>query len=151
MSRNQNQGWIPLFFNDFLKDDWKAGVRSTVPAINIKETEQAYKVELAAAGMTKEDISVHINEDNNLIVSMERKTESKDDSKETRYLRREFTYPKFRQTMIIPENVNKEKIEAKVEHGVLSVHLPKLTEQDIQKKQRNIAIGFSASEQDVTS
>ena len=141
MRRNQNQGWLPLFFNDFFKDDWKAGTSTTVPAINVKEAENAFTVEVAAAGMTKDDFMVHIDDDNDLVISMEKKNESTDENRESRYLRREFTYSKFRQTMVLPENVNKEKIEAKVEHGVLTIHLPKLTEKDIQKKQRSIAVG----------
>ena len=141
MNRNQNQGWLPLFFNDFFKDDWKAGTSPAVPAINVKEAEQAFTVEVAAAGMTKDDFSVRLDDDNDLVISMEKKNENNDENKEARYLRREFTYSKFRQTMVLPENVNKDKIEAKVEHGVLTIHLPKLTGEDIQKKQRLIAVG----------
>jgi HSP20 family protein len=139
--RNQNQGWFPLFFNDFFKDDWKVGTSSTVPAINVKEAEHSYTVEVAAAGMTKDDFTVHIDDDNDLVITMEKKNENQEENKDARYLRREFTYSKFRQTMVLPENVNKDKIEAKVEHGVLTVQLPKLTEQDIQKKQRSINVG----------
>ena len=141
MNRNQNQGWLPLFFNDFFKDDWKAGTSQAVPAINVKEAEQAFTVEVAAAGMTKDDFLVRLDDDNDLVISMEKKNESTDENKEARYLRREFTYSKFSRTLVLPENVNKEKIEAKVEHGVLTIHLPKLTEKDIQKKQRSIAVG----------
>ncbi|MDR2917093.1 MAG: Hsp20/alpha crystallin family protein [Tannerella sp.] len=137
----RDQGWLPLFFNDFFKDDWKVGTSSTVPAINVKESEDAYIVEVAAAGMTKDDFNVRIDDDNDLVITMEKKSESKDENKEARYLRREFSYSKFQQTMILPDNVNKEKIEAKVEHGVLAVNLPKLTENEIQKKQRSISIG----------
>jgi len=141
MRRNQNQGWFPLFFNDFFKDDWKVGTNAAVPAINVKETELAYEVEVAAAGMTKDDFSVHIDDENDLVITMEKKNENKEENKEARYLRREFTFAKFRQTMVLPENVNKEKIEAKVEHGVLTVHLPKFTEKDLPKKQRSISVG----------
>ena len=141
MRRNQNQGWFPLFFNDFFKDDWKVGTNAAVPAINVKETEQAYEVEVAAAGMTKDDFTVHIDDDNDLVITMEKKNESKEENREARYLRREFTFAKFRQTMVLPDNVNKEAIDAKVENGVLTVHLPKLTEKDLPKKQRSISVG----------
>jgi len=141
MRRNQHQEWLPLFFNDFFKDDWKAGTSATVPAINVKETEFAYIVEVAAAGMTKDDFAVQLDDDNDLVITMEKKNESNDGNKDARYLRREFTYSKFRQTMVLPDSVNKEKIEAKVEHGVLTVLLPKLTEKEIQKKQRSITVG----------
>jgi HSP20 family protein len=138
--RNQHQEWLPLFFNDFFKDDWKVGTSATVPAINVKESEHAFTVEVAAAGMTKDDFTVQIDDDNDLVISMEKKTEQ-NENQDARYLRREFTYSKFRQTMVLPDNVNKEKIEAKVEHGILTVQLPKYTEKEIQKKQRSITVG----------
>jgi len=139
--RNPNHGWLPFFFNDMFKDDWKVGTNSTVPAINVKETADAYSVEVAAAGMTKDDFSVNVDDDNDLVITMEKKNESKEENKEARYLRREFSYSKFRQTLVLPDDVNKEKIDAKVEHGVLTINLPKLTDNDIQKKQRAITIG----------
>lgn len=138
--KNQNQGWLPLFFNVFFNDDWQKGTGSTIPAINVKETEAAFCIEVAAAGMTKNDFVVNVNEDNDLVISMEKKSESKDGDSESRYLRREFSYSKFSRTMVLPENVNKEKIEAKVENGVLFVNLPKLSEKEIQNTQRTIAV-----------
>ena len=67
--------------------------------------------------MTKEDFKIHINEDNDLVISMEKKTEStegdKEGKKESRYLRREFSYSKFQQTLILPDDVDKDKIDAK--------------------------------------
>jgi len=140
MRRNQNQEWFPLFFNDFFKDDWKVGTSTNVPAINVKESEEAFVVEVAAAGMTKDDFCVTLDDDNDLVITMEKKSEGETQNKAERYLRREFTFAKFRQTMVLPDNVNKEKIEAKVENGVLTVQLPKMTEKDIQKKQRAIAV-----------
>ncbi len=140
--RNQDHGWLPLFFNDFFKDDWRVGtsVNNAVPAINVKETDKAFCVEVAAAGMTKDDFNVNIDEDNDLVITVEKKTENKEENKETRYLRREFSYSKFKQTMVLPENVNKDKIDAKVENGVLYINLPKFSENEIQKKQRSIAV-----------
>jgi len=137
--RNQNQ-WLPLFFNDFFKDDWKVGTRSNVPAINVKESDKAFFVEVAAAGMTKDDFTVELNAEDDLVITVEKKNENNEEDKETRYLRREFSYSKFQQTMVLPENVDKDKIEAKVENGVLRVSLPKLSEQEIQKSQRSIAV-----------
>ncbi|MDR1223531.1 MAG: Hsp20/alpha crystallin family protein [Tannerella sp.] len=140
--KNQNQGWLPLFFNDFFRDDWKAGAgaHNTVPAINVKETGQAFCIEVAAAGMTKEDFNVSIDEDNDLVITVENKNETNDENKDARYLRREFSYSKFQQTLVLPENVNKDRIDAKVENGVLYINLPKLSENEIQKKQRSVAI-----------
>lgn len=114
---------------------------ATAPAINVFETEKEYKVELAAPGMTKDDFNVHIDEDNNLVISMEKKTDNKEeDKKEGRYLRREFSYTKFQQTMILPDNVDKEKIAAHVENGVLNIDLPKYTEEAKEKSKKVIDI-----------
>ena len=110
------------------------------PAINVFETEKEYKVELAAPGMTKEDFNVHIDEENNLVISMEKKTENKEEKKEGRYLRREFSYSKFQQTMILPDDVDKEKISAQVENGVLNIDLPKFSEQEKEKAKRFIDV-----------
>ena len=63
---------------------------------------------------------------------MESKAEKKDEDKNTRYLRREFSYSKFEQTLILPDDVKKEDISAKVEHGVLTVELPKVVEEKVK-------------------
>lgn len=139
--KNYNQNWLPSIFNDFFDNDWMVKANATAPAINVFETEKEYKVELAAPGMTKEDFNVHIDEENNLVISMEKKTESKEnEKKEGRYLRREFSYSKFQQTMILPDDVDKEKIAAQVENGVLNINLPKFTEQEKEKAKRFIDV-----------
>ena len=113
---------------------------ATAPAINVKETDKAYFVELAAPGMKKEDFNVHINDEGNLLIKMEKKEETKEDDKNARYLRREFSYSKFEQTLILPDDVEKDQIKARVEHGVLTVELPKHEEQKV-KVSRQIEIG----------
>ena len=133
MPVRRTQSWLPSIFNDFFDNDWMVKANATAPAINVLETEKEYKVELAAPGMTKDDFNVRIDEDNNLVISMEKKTENKEEKKDGRYLRREFSYSKFQQTMILPDNVDKEKIAASVEHGVLNIELPKLSEEEVKK------------------
>jgi HSP20 family protein len=115
-------------------------VNSTAPAINVKESDKAYTVELAAPGMKKEDFNVHINDEGNLVVKMESKQEHKDEDKSTRYLRREFSYSKYEQTLILPDDVKKDAISARVENGVLTVELPKIVEEKV-KVSRQIEIG----------
>ncbi len=127
MRRSQN--WLPSIFNDFFDNEWMEKTNATAPAINVVETENDYRVELAAPGMTKDDFNVHLDEEGNLVIAMERKTEKKDEKKNEHYLRREFSYSKFQQTMILPDDVDKDKIAAHVEHGVLSVDLPKVPKQ----------------------
>lgn len=137
--RNQND-WLPSIFNDFFDNEWMGRANATAPAINVQESKEDYTVEVAAPGMTKEDFTINIDADNNLVISMEKKTEKKEGNKETRYLRREFSYSKFQQTMILPDDVDKDKIGAKVEDGVLNITLPKLSREEIRKAQRTIEV-----------
>ena len=112
----------------------------TAPAINVLENEKEYDVELAAPGLTKEDFQVHVDEDNNLVINMEKKAENHEKKHNGRYLRREFSYEKFQQTLLLPDDVDAEKIEAKVEKGVLNVHLPKLAKIEKPNPVKQIAV-----------
>ena len=138
MMRTSN--WIPTVFNDFFDTDFMPRANCTAPAINVKETNKVYVVELAAPGMKKEDFNVHINDEGNLIVKMEKKNENKEEDKSARYLRREFSYSKFEQTLLLPDDVKREDIRAHVENGVLTVELPKQVEEKV-KLSRQIEIG----------
>ena len=127
----RNQNWLPSIFNDLLNNDFLMERRNTTaPAVNIIENDDEYKVEVAAPGMTKEDFKVHINEDNELVISMEKHSEEKEEDKKHKgtYLRREFSYTQFQQNLLLPDNVEREKISAKVENGVKSIVLPKKKE-----------------------
>lgn len=132
MPMMRTNSWIPAVFNDLFDADFMPKVNATAPAINVKENDQAYTVEVAAPGMKKEDFNVHINDEGNLIIKMEQKQEHKEEDKDTRYLRREFSYSKYERTLLLPDDVNKELISAKVENGVLTVALPKLVEEKIK-------------------
>lgn len=146
----KSQNWLPYVFNDLFNNDWMIKANSTAPAINVIETEQDYRVEVAAPGMTKDDFNIRIDENDNLVVSMEKKQETKEEMPEEgqnnqekpegRYLRREFSYSKFQQTLVLPENVDKDKIQAKVENGVLTITIPKRSEEEAQKAEKVIEI-----------
>ena len=82
---------------------------------------------------------VNINDEGNLTLKLERKEDEQESNKQYHYLRREFSYTKYEQTLILPDDVDKEKIAAKVENGVLIINLPKVDEQKV-KVQRAIAI-----------
>lgn len=142
MRRSQN--WLPYVFNDLFDNNWMIKANSTAPAINVIESDKDYRVEVAAPGMTKEDFSIKIDDNNNLVVTMEKKAEVNEENpegkKEGRYLRREFSYSKFQQTMVLPENVDKDKIEAKVENGVLDITIPKRSEEDAKQAEKTIEI-----------
>ncbi len=136
MNRNL---WMPEEFNDFFDTDFMPRVSATAPAINVKESEKDYTVELAAPGLTKDDFNVNIDNDGNLHIKIENKSNKKDEDKKSHYLRREFSYSKYEQTLLLPDDVEKDKIAASVIHGVLTVELPKLVKAE-EKTARQIEI-----------
>lgn len=145
MPTRKNNGWIPDIFNDFFDTEWMPKAKATAPAINVIEDEKKYTVEVAAPGMCKEDFDIQINENNDLVIKMEKKASSETGNKDEekcncRYLRREFSYTKFQQTLILPEDVDKEMINAKVENGVLTIDLPKIVIKEEPKTSRQINI-----------
>ena len=131
----RNQNWLPSLFNDFFGDEWMGmqHKHASVPAINIIENEKDFRVELAVPGTTKEDFKVNVNADNELVISLEKRSEKEEkegdkDKKEGHrgtYLRREFSYTSFQQSFSLPDDVDRQKISAKVENGVLTINLPK--------------------------
>ena len=114
----RNQNWLPSVFNDMFDNGWITKTNATAPAINVVEHKDRFAVEVAAPGMAKEDFSVRIDEDKNLVIGMEKQSEDKFEDPESRYLRREFGYSKFMQTIVLPDNVDEQKITAKMENGV---------------------------------
>lgn len=124
-AKKSSQNWLPSVFNDFFGNEWIAKASASMPAVNIKETPTEYTVDIAAPGLTKDDFKVKVNDDNQLVVTVQKKTEKEDKDEKGKYLRREFGYTEFQQTMILPDNIEKDKIQAKAENGVLSIDIPK--------------------------
>ena len=120
----RTNSWLPSVFNDFFGNEWMEHNNRSVPAVNICQSDKGFLVEVAAPGMVKEDCNVQIDEDNNLVISFEKKNESEEKDDKKTYLRREFSYTQFQRRMILPENVEKDNISAKVENGVLSIEIP---------------------------
>ena len=139
-TRKNNPNWLPNIFNDFFDNDWMVKANATAPSINVIESDKDYQVEVAAPGMTKEDFNIHLNENSNLVISMEKRQTNEDDNQNKRYLRREFSYSKFEQALILPDNVVKEKMKANVSNGVLTITIPKQTPEERIKVNRVIEI-----------
>ena len=130
--------WLPEVFNDFFYNNNMPKANATAPAINVLENENEYTVELAAPGLRKEDFDISINNDGDFVIKMEKKNEVKDEK--AHYLRREFAYSKYEQTLILPDDVNKDEVGAKMNDGVLNITLPKLNK-SVQKVARQIEVG----------
>ncbi|MBO5499389.1 MAG: Hsp20/alpha crystallin family protein [Bacteroidales bacterium] len=142
--RFNSQYGLTDFFNDFFENKALEKVTGTAPAMNVLENEKEYRLEVAAPGMCKDDFKVHLNKDGNLIIEMEKKEcgckGKEEDKKECRYLRKEFSYSKFSQTLLLPDNADKEGIEAQVNNGVLKVIIPKLEKVKAEDEKREIEV-----------
>lgn len=132
--------WFPTVFEDFLNNDFMPRANITAPAVNVRVDDKAYTMEVAAPGIKKEFCRVSINDEGNLHVAIENKVEHKEEEKKHHYLRREFSYTNYEQAYTLPEDVDKDNIEAKVENGILTVTLPKI-QKEVKKLGRNINIG----------
>lgn len=146
--RENNNNWLnqwPRLFDDFLSRDVFDSALSnfsatdtTLPAVNIKETDDHFEVEMAAPGMTKKDFKIEL-QDNTLIISSEKQDMREEQGKE-QYTRREFSYQSFQRVFNLPkEVVDEDKIKASYDNGVLHLLIPK--KEEVKKKPaRTIAI-----------
>lgn len=123
---------MPAFFDDFFKpwNEWfdNSNFRNPVmnmPAVNITEQKGEYLVSLAVPGMTKEDFKIDV--DGNMLTISSEKEESKEEKDKT-FTRKEYNYSSFRRSFTLPDEVNKEKIDARYEDGELKISLPRKEE-----------------------
>lgn len=135
----RNQDFMPTLFNELM--NWNDTTYST-PRMNIMETKDNYKLELCIPGLTKEDVKLSIDAEGNLVVEMvkESKSEKKENKEEMRYLRHEFSVEHFRQTVMLPEDIHKEQISAKVENGILDIIIPKVTVEEKKQAMQTIEV-----------
>jgi len=129
----------PFYMPGFFDDDFFPVLNtrtSSMPAVNIREDEKRFTLDLAVPGIDKKELKIDINEDV-LTISSETKNES-EESKDG-YKRKEFSYSSFCRSFQIPENINKDKIEANYKDGILSVTLPK-AEEEKHKISRQVKI-----------
>ena len=122
---NRNQ--FPSFGTEL--SDWSrsnfSSTDTTLPKVNIKEDVNAFTVEMAAPGMTKNDFDIHLDQ-NILTISSEKKEEFKEDGE--KYTRKEYSYQSFQRSFTLPDIADGEKISAKYEHGILTIGIPKKDE-----------------------
>lgn len=128
----KNQNWLPTILNEFFDDNFMSqslyNNRNLVsPATNIFETDDKFEIEFATPGMTKEDFNVTLENDNELVISLKKKEEAKNDenAKDKKFHRHEFTYQSFCESFTLADDIDLEKISAKMENGILTITLPK--------------------------
>lgn len=136
----QNEAnWLPSVFDDMFKADWLGGttnvnsIGTSIPAVNIQESDDNFMVAVAAPGKTKEDFTIELNNDV-LTISSEEKKESETREKNGRFTRKEFNYSNFKRAFSLPETVDSGKISASYNNGVLEIMLPKKEEAKVQPK-----------------
>ena len=110
--------------------DWNlsnfSSTNTSLPAVNVKETDDEFNIEVAAPGMTKKDFNIHFH-NNVLTISSEKEDEKKEEN--GKYSRREFSYQSFQRSFTVAENtVDSDKITAKYTDGILTITLPKREE-----------------------
>ena len=138
IKRNE-ANWLPSVFDDMFKTDWLGGttnvnsIGTSIPAVNIQETEESFSVEVAAPGKTKEDFNIELENDV-LTISSEDKKENESTERNGRYTRKEFSYSTFKRAFSLPDSVDSEKISAQYNNGVLEILLPKREEAKVQAK-----------------
>ena len=145
MRNRRCNNWLDTAFNDLFDMDWTPRHVTTAPAVNVKESDTAFTMEIAAPGLKKEFCSVNINNEGNLVVKIENKAEHEEKPAEGEkpthhYLRREFSYASYEQAYTLPDEVDKDGISAKVEDGILTIELPKLAPEPEKKMDRTIEI-----------
>ena len=124
--------WKPAFpefsdmFDDFFRDDdfyrrWPARVMN-MPAVNVRELDKSFVLEVAAPGFKKEDFEVSVDS-GMMTISAEVKAEKK--KEEDNFTRKEFTYESFKRTFTLPDDVKTDNIKARYEEGILKIELPK--------------------------
>jgi HSP20 family protein len=127
--------YVPGIFNDDFFSVFPNRT-SSMPAVNIKEDEKSYTLDLAIPGIDKNDLKIDINED---VLTLSSETKNETEENTDGYRKKEFSYSSFCRSFYIPENVNRDQIAANYKDGVLSVTLPK-QEVDKTKLSREIKI-----------
>lgn len=124
------------FFDNFWNTDWDQPASGNVPAVNVLETNDSFKLEVAIPGMSKEDVNINIDRN---VLTIEGKKETTESNEEKNYKRREFHFASFKRSFTLPETIDQEKIKATHDHGVLNIELPKVDTAKV-KPTRNIKI-----------
>lgn len=125
-----------FFGKDLLSSFFNDGADHSIPAVNIKDKNNAFEIEVAAPGLSKEEFRIKLDKDI-LTISSEEKNENNEQS--STFMRKEFSFHSFKRSFSIPELVDTDKISASHKNGVLSILLPKV-EKELTQKNKTIKI-----------
>lgn len=130
MNTITRNNWFPTMMNDFFFNDLMPKTQSqySTPKMNITETNGSFEIELAAPGLTKDDFSIHLTDNNTLELKMEKKQSNEEKKDDKSYLRKEFSYQSYAQTFTLPDTVASDAIKATMADGILTITLPKKEE-----------------------
>ncbi len=138
--KRNTDNWLPSIFDEMFKtdlmDNGNSGMNrigTSVPAVNISENDEAFHLEVAAPGKSREDFNLELD-NGTLTISSEEKKENEEKGTNGKFTRREFSYSSFKRVFSLPESVNNEKISAQYKDGVLKIELPKKEEAKVQAK-----------------
>lgn len=140
MLLRRTQDFMPTLFNELMNMDV---VSYSEPKMNVIESKENYTIQYCVPGLKKEDLKISIDNEGNLVVEMNKQTvnDKKDEKKDNvRYLRHEFSSEQFRNTLMLPDDIHRDQITAKVENGVLEIVLPKVTVEEKKALVQNIEV-----------
>ena len=134
----RNQDFMPTLFNELMN---MSTVSYSEPKMNVIETKENYTIQYSVPGLKKEDLKINIDHEGNLVVEMCKETEKKSENKEgVRFLRHEFSSEQFRNTLVLPEDIHRDKITAKVENGILEIVMPRVTVEEKKTLMQTIEV-----------
>ncbi len=139
LNKRNEANWLPIVLGDMLETDWLGGTTKVsnigigVPAVNILETDEKFVFEVAAPGIHKKDFVIELDNDV-LSISSEEKEEDKTADESGRFARMEFSYNNFKRVFGLPETVDRQKISATYNNGILEINLPKLEPAKLKAK-----------------
>jgi HSP20 family protein len=141
MLARMNRNYVPAYWDDFFNDSFykthgQPTCNKTSPAVNVEETDKAYRIDVAVPGLDRKDIRIDLDEDILTISSEQKEGKEKTDRN---FTRREFSYNTFKRRFQIPESIDQENIQARHEAGILSIELPRM-EEVVQKAPKQIEI-----------
>ena len=135
----RNDVLFPAFMNEIFKPDWFGGIennRNSVPAVNIKENEKEYYLELFVPGRSKEDFTIEIDE---AVLTISSEIKKENEEVNDNYTRKEFSISSFKRSFTLPDTISTDKIDANYEGGILKFNLPK-KEEALPKPKRMIEL-----------